>query len=255
MSVTTQKPAGRAPAGPRPYHPTVARLTRRALLGRRRALLLLALPALLLLIAALIRIQAGVDDRAAVEILNGFALAAMVPLIGVIAGTGAIAPEIDDGSIAHLLATPVRRSTIILTKLVVAVGVTLLFTVPSILIAGVLLNENNRQVAVAFATAAAVASVAYGAIFLMLGVISRNAVVIGLIYALVWEALFGQLVPGAQTLSVQQWSLSIAQRIAEGGTVTSEVSLGVGVTLLCVTTAGATWYAMRRLRSLTMTGD
>ncbi|MCE7081441.1 ABC transporter permease [Streptomyces sp. ST2-7A] len=255
MSVTTQNRAGRAPAGPRLYHPTVARLTRRALLGRRRALILLALPVLLLIIAALVRFQAGVDDRAAVEILNGFALAAMVPLIGVVAGTGAIAPEIDDGSIAHLLATPVRRSTIVLTKLVVAIGVTMLFTVPSILLAGVLLNENGRRIAVAFAVAAAIASVAYGAIFLLLGVISRNAVVIGLIYALVWEALFGQLVPGAQTLSVQQWSLSVAARIAEGGMVTSEVSLTLGVVLLCVTTGAATWYAMRRLRALTMTGE
>ncbi|NED82013.1 ABC transporter permease, partial [Streptomyces sp. SID11233] len=33
------------------YHPTVARLTYRALLGRRRALILFALPVLLLVLA------------------------------------------------------------------------------------------------------------------------------------------------------------------------------------------------------------
>ncbi len=38
--------------------------------------------------------------------------------------------------------------------------------------------------------------------------LSRNAVVIGLLYALIWESLVGTFVPGAQTLSVQQWALA-----------------------------------------------
>ena len=41
------------------YDPTVARLTYRALLGRRRALILFVLPALLLVIAAAVRLLTG----------------------------------------------------------------------------------------------------------------------------------------------------------------------------------------------------
>ena len=44
--------------------------------------------------------------------------------------------------------------------------------------------------------AALVASIAYAALFLLLGTVSRHAVVFGLVYALVWEALFGSLVAG-----------------------------------------------------------
>src|SRR5437773_9163657 len=105
-----------APAGaPRfsLFQPTVARLTYRALLGRRRALILFALPALLVVIAVAIRALAGADDSTASGILGGFALGTMVPLIGVIAGTGAIGPEVDDGSVVYLLSKPVRRSTIV----------------------------------------------------------------------------------------------------------------------------------------------
>ncbi|MGP3969842.1 ABC transporter permease subunit [Streptomyces sp. 6N223] len=237
------------------YNQTVARLTYRALLGRRRALILSALPLLLLVIAFAVRIQTGADDRAATEILGGFALAAMVPLIGVIAGTGAIAPEIDDGSIVYLLAKPLPRRTIITTKLLVAVAITLAFTTIPILVAGVILNDNSQRIAVAFTAAAAVASVAYSAVFLLLGTISRNAVVFGLIYALVWEALFGNLVPGARTLSVQQWSLALAERIAfDGADITSDVSLATGVILLTAATTAGTWYAIRRLRALTLAG-
>ncbi|ONK12746.1 ABC-type transport system involved in multi-copper enzyme maturation, permease component [Streptomyces sp. MP131-18] len=238
------------------YNHTVARLTYRALLGRRRALILCALPALLLVIAVAVRAFAGVDDRAATEILGGLALATLVPLIGVIAGTGAIAPEIDDGSIVYLLSKPLNRRTIVTTKLFVAIGVSLAFTVVPILIAGIILNGNSQQIATAFTVAAIVASVAYSAVFLLLGTLSRNAVVLGLIYAMVWEALFGNLVPGARVLSIQQWSLSLAERIAaDGADISSDVALPTAMILLVVATVLGTWYAGERLRSLKVAGD
>ncbi len=216
MSTTSPTAPPEFPARPKAslFHPTVARLTYRALLGRRRALILFALPALLMVIALAVRVLAGADDSTASGILGGFALGTMVPLIGVIAGTGAIGPEIDDGSVVYLLAKPVSRSTIIFTKLLVAIGVTVVFSAVPVLLAGFVLNGNSQQIAVAYAVAAAVASVAYSALFLLLGTITRHAVVFGLVYALVWEALFGNLVPGARTLSVQQWALAVGQRSA-----------------------------------------
>ncbi|GAA3053686.1 ABC-2 type transport system permease protein [Streptomyces olivoverticillatus] len=237
------------------YNATVARLTYRGLLGRRRAFILFALPALLLVISAALRMLTGADDQTATDVLGGFALATMVPLIGVVAGTGAIGPEIDDGSVVYLLAKPVKRPTIIFTKLVVAVGVTAAFSALPTLMAGFLLNGNSQQIAVAYAVAAAVASVAYSAIFLLLGTITRHAVVAGLVYALVWESLFGNLIPGARTLSVQQWALALAQKIAGEGAITSEVGLTQGLVLLVGVTVAATWYAGRKLRTLTLAGE
>ncbi|WP_405592765.1 ABC transporter permease subunit [Streptomyces sp. NBC_01190] len=242
-------------AGPAFYHPTVARLTYRALLGRRRALLLFGLPLLLLIISAAVRSLTGADDATTAHLLQGFALGSMVPLVGVIAGTGAIGPEIDDGAIVYLLAKPVKRSTIIATKLVVAIGVTIAFCAVPTLLAGYVLGGNSQNLAVAFAVAAAVASVAYSAIFLMLGVITRHAVVVGLVYALVWESVIGNIVPGARTLSVQQWSLAIAQKVADGGQVSSDVGLTTSVVLLAAVTALATWFAGRKLRTLKLAGD
>ncbi|WP_433546730.1 ABC transporter permease [Streptomyces sp. CA-294286] len=237
------------------YEPTVARLTYRALLGRRRAAILFILPALLLVIAVAVRALVGVDDQVAADVLGGFALATMVPLIGVIAGTGAIGPEIDDGSIVYLLSKPVKRPTIICTKLIVAIAVTMAFSAIPTFIAGMILNGNGGQVAIAYTIAALVASIAYSAVFLLLGTVSRHAVVFGLVYALVWEALFGSLVPGARTLSIQQWALSLAEKIGTNGTITSDVGLPTAVILLVVVTGLATWYAGQKLRSLTLAGD
>ncbi|MFB7372529.1 ABC transporter permease [Streptomyces sp. NPDC056222] len=237
------------------YNPTVARLTYRALLGRRRALILFALPALLLVIAAAVRAFNGADDQIAADVLGGFALATMVPLIGVIAGTGAIGPEIDDGSIVYLLSKPVKRSSIIFTKLIVAIAVTMVFSAVPTFIAGLILNGNGQQVAVAYTVAALVASIAYSALFLLLGTVSRHAVVIGLVYALVWEALFGSLISGAKTLSVQQWALAVAQKVSGEGLVTSDVGLTTAVVLLIGVTVLATWYAGQKLRTLKLAGE
>jgi ABC-2 type transport system permease protein len=237
------------------YNPTVARLTYRALLGKRRAAILLLLPGLLILISVAVRMLSGADDETASNLLGGFAIATMVPLIGVIAGTGAIGPEIDDGSIVYLLAKPLKRPTIILTKLIVAIAVTMAFSAVPTLIAGYILNGNGQQIAVAYTVAALVASIAYSALFLLLGTVSRHAVVIGLVYALVWETLFGSLVPGARTLSVQQWSLALAEKISGTSMVTSDVGLPLAVALLAGVTVVATWYAGQKLRTLTLAGE
>ncbi|MEU8540077.1 ABC transporter permease subunit [Streptomyces sp. NPDC048717] len=237
------------------YNPTVARLTYRALLGRRRALILFALPAMLILIAAAVRMFNGADDQVAADVLGGFALATMVPLIGVIAGTGAIGPEIDDGSIVYLLAKPVKRPVIVFTKLIVAIAVTMVFSALPTFIAGYILNGNGQQVAVAYTVAALVASIAYSALFLLLGTVSRHAVVIGLVYALVWEALFGSLIAGARTLSVQQWALALAEKVTGDGLVSSEVGLPTAVVLLAAVTVVATWFAGYKLRTMSVAGE
>ncbi|MDR3081280.1 MAG: ABC transporter permease subunit [Streptomyces sp.] len=237
------------------YDPTVARLTYRVLLGRRRALILAALPALLIVISVVVRALTGVDDQVASDVLGGIGLATMVPIIGVIAGTGAIGPEIDDGSVVYLLAKPVKRPSIIFTKLIVAIAVTMAFSALPTLVAGLILNGNGQQIAVAYTVAALVASIAYSALFLLLGTVSRHAVVFGLVYALVWEALFGSLVSGARTLSVQQWALAVAHKVSDSTLVTSDVGLPTAIVLLIAVTVAATWYAGQKLRTLKLVGE
>jgi ABC-2 type transport system permease protein len=238
---------------------TVALLTVRTLLGRRRAWLLLALPAVLLLLCVVIRLTVGSDEDVTVGLLGAFALATVVPLLGLIAGTGAIGAEIDDGSIVYLLSKPLSRQTIVTTKLAVAVAVIAGFAAVPVLVAGFVLSGAADRLAVAYALGALIAGVAYCALFLMVAVLTRNAVVIGLLYALVWESLVGSFVPGAQALSIQQWSLSVTRAVvgpaAEGLGVTSAVRPAVAVPLLVLLVVGATLAAGRRLRSLRLTGD
>ena len=235
---------------------TVARLTARSLLGRRRVLVLLLLPGVLLLLSGVLRLAVGTDEDVAVLVLGGFALGTLLPLLGVLAGTGVVGPEIEDGSIVYLLAKPLSRHVLVRTKLAVAVATVLVMGALPTALAGVLLAGGQDRLALGYGVAAAAAGTAYCALFALLAVVTRNAVVVGLLYALVWESLVGQLVPGAQALSVQQWSLWIAEQVvgapAEGLGVTSAVGV-VAVPLLVLLTAGCTWLAGRRLEVLAPT--
>jgi ABC-2 type transport system permease protein len=246
---------------------TVASLTSRSLLGRKRTLVLLLLPIALLALCTLARILAGLDsdiDRELngtlpPQLLSAFGIAILMPLLSLITGTGAIGPEIDEGSIVYLLAKPLNRYSIVVTKLLVAIAVTIAFGVIPIAIAGVVLTGKIGAVTVAFAVGALAAGVAYCAVFLLLAVVTRNAVVVGLIYALIWESLVGGLVPGAQALSIQQWSLAVVRQVlgdsADRLDVDAAVKFGTGLVLLTVVTVAATAYAGRKLQTLRLNDD
>ena len=238
----------------------VARLTASSLLGRRRAAVLVALPLVLIAVAVVFRLVGGVDEATAVTLLGGFGLGTVVPLLCVVVGTGAIGPEIEDGSIVYLLAKPLRRGVIVASKYVVAVVTAWLFGAVAVTVSALVLLGGTDRLALAYGVASLVAAAAYCALFLALAVVTRNAVVVGLLYALIWETTVAGLLPGARQVSIRQWSLAVAERVlgtdrAQALGVVSDVGLTAAVVLLVVVTGAALWYAGRRLGSLRLSGE
>lgn len=229
---------------------TVARLTMSTLFGHRRGLLLFILPAALLALCVLLALT--VDDTAdfSTALLQLFGLAVIIPLISLLAATGALATEIDDGSIVYLLSKPLKRSTIVLTKAAVAIGVIFVLGAVPMTLTGSILDHSDLRTALAFGFGSLVAGIAYTAIFIALSAMSGNAVTIGLIYALLWEGVMGQYVDGAKTLSVQQWSLAVIEKLSTDPDIQSAVKLPIGIILLLATTVIGLALAIGRLRSL-----
>jgi ABC-2 type transport system permease protein len=246
---------------------TVAQLTVSAVLGRRRAVLLLLLSVVLLGLCLFARVFASADPDVAgaleqglaADLLGGFGLAVLLPLLGVIVGTGVIGPEIDDGSILYLLSKPLSRLSIVVTKLLVAVGVVAAFGAAPVVLGGVILTGQLGEVALAYGLGSFVAGFSYCALFLLLAVITRNAVVVGLLYALIWESLVGQIVPGAQAMSIQQWALALTEQTLGDDAarlgVASAVDVGTAAALLLLVVLASTWYAARRLRTIRLSDE
>lgn len=235
---------------------TVMQLTARGLLGRKRALLLVILPVLLLGIAGLSRWASHGDPLASSLVTQNFSLGILLPLMSLLVATGVIGAEIDDGSIVYMLAKPVKRWVILVSKLVVGLAAVIAFAVLPTMLAVLIAGDDGGALTLAFGVTSLLAGIAYTAIFVTLGVVTRNAVVFGLLYALLWETVMGGYVPGIRAVSVRQWALSVGERMlgadADTWSVSAEVNLGVGVALLAVTTAFAVWWGVRKLSTLTL---
>jgi ABC-2 type transport system permease protein len=229
---------------------TIARLTMATLFGHRRGLLLFILPGVLLALCVLLALTLDNTSEFSVGLLQMFGLAVIVPLVSLLAATGALSSEIDDGSIVYLLSKPIKRSTIILTKTLVAIAVILVLGALPMFAAGLVLDVHDPQTAVAFGIGSLVAGIAYTGIFIALSVMSGNAVTIGLIYALLWEGVMGQYVDGAKTLSIQQWSLAVIHELTDSPDVSSAVKLPIATILLLAVVIIGLGLAITRLRSL-----
>jgi ABC-2 type transport system permease protein len=235
-------------------NPTIAWITARALLGRKRVLLLLPLPVLVIgltLIAHAVRPDR--TDRWAQPIIDGLGFGVMVPIIALIVGTAVLGAEIEDGTIVHILAKPLARQWIVLTKLVVAAGFTALVTATPMFFAGLI--AHSVRFGLALAVACTVGALGYATVFLLLSLVTRRPVLLGLLYVLLWEGLLGNLLASTRELSIHQYAVTVATRVAPTELLHSHVGFPVAAVMSAVFVVGGTLLAIQRLRSFTLTGE
>jgi ABC-2 type transport system permease protein len=233
---------------------TVAAITLRATLGRRRALLFAIPPLVLIGLTAILRAGHPPDNEWPYPILGVFGFSVLLPLTALIIGTSVLGAEIDDGSIVHLLATPVSRTSVILTKFTVATLLTMVFTAIPELIAG-LIAPTGSKLAIALFIGAMVGSVVYTAIFVMTSVLTGRAIAVGLLYVLIWEGLLSNIIGGVRILSAGHYALGIANGIDGNPNLRAGLSLGTAVFMAIIVTVAALWLGIRRLRSFGISGE
>src|SRR5215472_459911 len=85
-------------------------ITLRATMGRKRALLFAITPLILLLVTVAIKLAHPAHTAWQGHVLGIFGFTVVLPLTALIIGTSVLGAEVDEGSIVHLLATPVPRS-------------------------------------------------------------------------------------------------------------------------------------------------
>jgi ABC-2 type transport system permease protein len=235
-------------------NPVVIRVTFGATMGRKRALLF-ALPAVILIgVSGLLKIAAH-SPVWPPEFLGTFGFTVVLPLTALIIGTSVLGAEIDDGSIVHLLATPVSRSSVIVSKFAVAVGLTAAFGAVPEYLAGAIAKGPASSLTLGLFAGALAAAVIYNALFVLLSVLTSRAIAVGLLYLLVWEGLLGNLVPGVRLLSAGQYSLSVANSIAHDSALNSHLGLGTAAPLAVIATVLALVLASRRLSLFSIKGD
>jgi ABC-2 type transport system permease protein len=260
------------------FNPTVARITLRATLGRRRALLFALPPVVLILFTLALKSSRPPSRPWPSVVLGTFGFTVLLPLTALIIGTSVLGAEIDDGSIVHLLATPVRRVSIVVTKFSVATVLTMAFaavpeliaalisgggSTPSVLKAGpggIVVGQlgtpiSDGKFALGLFVGALVGAIIYNALFVMVSIATTRAIAVGLLYVLIWESLLSNFVSGARMLSVSHYALGIANGFASDPGLKAGLSVTTSVIMGAIVTAIALVLAVRLLSTFTLKGD
>lgn len=238
----------------------IAGITLRQLLSRRRTILLILLGGVLILVAGVFRL-AGEEARAlpfTSGLLSNLGIGVLMPLVALLFGTGAIGGEIEDGTAVYLLAKPLNRATIVLTKLAVAAVLSAALTGVPMLVAGLISAGGlGEGLVLGMVAGAAIGSVLYCAVFVALSLVSGRAFVFGLAYVLIWEGLLAGLFAGTRTFSIRQQSLAFADAI--GGVpkavLDAPLDLTTAIVVGGVVLIGATLLAIRRLGTFEISGE
>ena len=228
---------------------TIASVTARSLLGRRRTILMLLLAGAPVLLGLLVQLGNGPRPRALVPSLEGLLITSVLPLVALVFGTAALGSELDDGTAVHVLTKPIPRWSIVLPKLAVAGGLTAVLLFPSTILAGVLIGgtgPDELAITFAFALAVLIGSFVYSAIFVALSAATSRGLVIGLGYSLLWEGLLSGALPGTQIVSVREYLRGIVSVLAPPGTLVSVVG-ATGFGLAAVAIVVVTVLASMRL--------
>ena len=237
------------------FNGVIIRLTLRATHEpQARAAVRPAWPSILIGISALLKATARATAWPPV-VLGTFGYLVLA-LTALIVGGSVLGAEIEDGSIVHLLATPVSRRSVVLSKYLLAVALTVVFAAVPEYLAGAIATGPGSKLAIGLFVGALAGSVIYNALFLMLTAAFSpgRALAFGLLYVLLWEGLLANLVPGVGLLSAGHYSLAVANSIAHNSDAAREPDAGTAVGLGLVVTVAALVVAVQRLSGLLAQG-
>jgi ABC-2 type transport system permease protein len=161
-------------------------------------------------------------DPTGAQFLNttyqGIVAFVLLPLSAVVFGTAAFGAEIDDGTIVYLLVKDLPRWQVVLSKYTVAVLATTIMMVIAIVLPWLALGAppDAKPVVEAYAAGIALGAALYSAIFVTMGMMSKRALVLGLLYVVVIEISLSPNVQGLKSVSVREFVTTVVGKLAAG---------------------------------------
>jgi len=190
----------------------------------------------------------NVDLTAASETLfSNLFLPILLLIVCLVLGVGLFRNEVEEDTLVYLTSRSVPRSSVVLGKYAGFLLSALLILLPSAILGtalGVAYNLNPAVGTTGLLPAVLLmtlfATLAYGAFFLLLGLVTRYALVGGLLYGFIWET-FVPLLPGPiKEVTVVYYLRAVGADfvssgpLSSGGATASPASVAVGVLLMAV---------------------
>lgn len=228
-------------------------LTLRQLSGRWRLTIMTVLAALpvIITVLALWDNDAGSVREFETAILGAMFAGSIVPLVVLAIAAAAFGNEVEDKTLANLTTSPIPRWRIALPKLLGTITVAGPFIALSALLTGhvALLGDATATIAITVAAVAAVAM--YASLFVWLGLVSPQAIGIGLLYIVIWEGFFSGFVEGVRMLSIRHYAIALMHGLDERRFAWSDhPNIVVASILVAVVIGGFLLLSIRKLRRM-----
>lgn len=196
---------------------SVYRLTLGQLTGRWRLVIMTVLAALPVLIALLMLHSDDAPSVAEFEtaILGAMLAGSIAPLVVLAIAGAAFGNEVEDRTLANLTLAPVARWRIALPKLLATITVAAPFIAVSAFLTAHIAFIGDTTATIAVTVSALLGVVMYASLFVWLGLMTSQAIAVGLLYIVIWEGFFTGFVSGARLLSVRYYAIALMQAIDE----------------------------------------
>ena len=228
-------------------------LTLRQLSGRWRLVIMTVLASLPVLIAVLMLRSERAPSVGDFEelVLSTMLAGSIAPLVVLAIGAAAFANEVEDRTLANLALAPIPRWKIVLPKLLAAITIAAPFVAASAFLTTYIAFLGDFRAVMAVTVSALVGVALYSSAFVWLGLVSTQAIGIGLLYIVLWEGFFSGFVSGIRLLSIRYYATGLMHGLDPRRFATGDnVSIGVAIALCTIVFAGFLLLAVRRLRRM-----
>ena len=232
---------------------SVYRLTLRQLSGKWRLLIMSVLACMPVIIATLMLRSAHAPTVREFEtaILSAMLSGSIAPLVVLAIAAAAFGNEVDDRTLANLTLSPMPRWHIALPKLLATITIAGPFIAASALLTAHVAFLGDARATIAVTVSALVGVAMYASVFVWLGLVSAQAIGLGLLYIVLWEGFFSGFVSGVRLLSIRHYAIALMhalddRRFASGDHLSAAASIVVAVLVI----GGFLALANRRLRRM-----
>ena len=161
------------------------------------------------------------------DLLNLLVLSFTLPIMAMIFGASMIRNEIDDRSITQVITSPVDRRVSYLgyyMALIIVLALSLLaVTVVGwsgfFLVSGI--SGDAAGLLLAYLVVIMLGAFVYSSLFLVMGVVLRQPIYLGLIYAFIWEGFIGTLPGAVGSLTIMHQLRVIASSMIGHGSISA----------------------------------
>ncbi|MGH1502059.1 MAG: hypothetical protein ACRBI6_00750 [Acidimicrobiales bacterium] len=172
----------------------------------------------LLTIVAAVGIASSSDEALRMDDTTGFLwvfnIGLMVPIVSLVIASSSLGELVEDETLVYVWHRPTPRWVLALAAWAAAATVAVPATTLPTFVGGII-GSGDASVAIGGALAAALGTLAYSGVFLLLGLLVRRALIWGLVYVFVWEQFVARIGGTSARLSIGSYPSSVLAEITD----------------------------------------